>query len=139
LILGLLVELFGVPFAYAKTIRPTVFPTASIAVNGVAEDGNDSIQLEGDNASTVSDRSPASMEKFQILSIAGERTVLYHRGDAKIWLVPNDAMGVIKIEGEEDVLEIYLQENLETRDPDKNDQTGNDAGSLTGPTAETER
>lgn len=124
--LALLLNLFGLPFAYAKTIKQNVFPTVVISL----ESGEDAhlgtegqkpgyggavqIHAGGERQSSIEGATaevpepPSSGQLWQILSSGEERFILYNKDEAQIWSIPKEVVRIIRVRNEEDVLETYL-------------------------------
>jgi hypothetical protein len=127
--LALLLELFGLPFAYARTIKQNIFPTALITLSDSKAEKGEAEKKTGEGATLVevaqdpagvAAGSPAGAapekaqpaqpgdQLWQILSYGEDRFVLYSKLEARVLSVPKELVQIIRIRNEEDVLESYL-------------------------------
>jgi len=120
--LALVLELFGLPFAYARTIKQNIFPTAVITLKDAeGKDGESAknVELRGPQAPTGEGPaaevhpSPVTDQLWQVLSYGDDRFVLYNKVEAQVWSVPKDIVRTIRIRNEDDVLSNYLLRSAE--------------------------
>jgi len=118
--LALFLGLFGIPFVYAKTIKPLRFLDAEIIFkkSGGAEKLEKPTANEGapEQPSTApaevkpEDEKKLSLIHWYILSEGEDRLVLYNQDEMQIWSIPKEDLKVIQIVGEGDVLETHFRE-----------------------------
>jgi hypothetical protein len=140
---ALLLDLFALPFTYARTIKQASFPTAVIAlknpdVEAEAEsskgmeaqrsqgpEGQGPVQLNAkeekpagdDQAQAVVPPLPTADQLWQILSFGENRFVVYNKSKAQVWSIPNEMVRIVRIRNKEDVLESYLLRKMKEAKP----------------------
>lgn len=124
--LALLLNLFGIPFVYAKTVKPTRFMDAEIVFK--KSGGAKQIDLpstkslapsasegqkptdQANNADADQLAATLSLTQWYILSEDADRLTLYNQDRTQIWSIPKIDLQVIEIVGEGDVLETHFLE-----------------------------
>ena len=147
--LALFLNLFGIPFVYAKTIKPTRFmdaeivfkksggakpleaPSSKLLETSASKDGNivnPTVANGANEKPAVPEDEPLaatlSLTHWYILSEDSDRLTLYNQDRTQIWSIPKADLQVIEIVGEGDVLETHFLEwyknyNEESEDGNK--------------------
>ncbi len=123
--LALLLNVFGIPFIYAKTIKPTRFMDAEIVFK--KSEGAKQVDLPATkplepsanqgqtvNSTDTAENDPLtidlSLTHWYILSEDTDRLTLYNQDRTQIWSIPKADLKIIEVVGEGDVLATHFQE-----------------------------